>query len=176
MIKINNKDQFYQSVIAVLVAVSILMLVVYYKAKAELKNSGFEDTQIKYYTFGYDDPIPKKDSVMKSIKIPLPVFSPGKTDTIYVGKDSTDVITNNGDSINIPISQKVYSDSNYVAYVSGFNQSLDSIRFTIPEITKTRIVDNKKKLSVGVIGGLGYGLSSRQVEPFFGVGLSYKLY
>ena len=106
----------------------------------------------------------------------MPVFSTGKTDTIYVGKDSTDVITNNGDSINIPISQKVYSDSNYVAYVSGFNQSLDSIRFTIPEITKTRIVDNKKKLSVGVIGGFGYGLSSRPVEPFVGVGLSYKLY
>ena len=176
MIKVNNKDQFYQSVIAVLVAVSILMLVVYYKTKAELKNSRFDDTHIKYYTFGYDDPLPKKDSVMEPIRIPLPVFSPGKTDTVYVGKDSTDVITSSGDSINIPISQKVYSDSNYVAYISGFNQSLDSIRFTIPEITKTRIVENNKKLGIGVIGGLGYGLSSKQIEPFVGIGLSYKLY
>lgn len=85
-----------------------------------------------------------------------------------------------GDSVEIPITQKVYSDSLYTAYVSGYGQQLDSIRvtaFTIREtVTVTKPVTKYRRWNVGLIGGYGYGFTSRQLEPFVGIGFTWSLF
>lgn len=175
----NKKDLIWNSVVAVLGALLVLSVVVLWNTHTELKELKelkAADAEIKYYTYTYDNPKVEKDSLVGSINIPIPVFAPSKIDTVYVGKDSTEMVTISSDTISIPITQKVYSDSNYTAYVSGFCPALDSIRFVIPEITKTRIVESAKRFSIGAIGGLGYGFLSGKIEPFVGVGLSYRLY
>lgn len=83
--------------------------------------------------------------------------------------DSVDVL--------VPITQKVYEDSTYRAYVSGFNASLDSIfvyRRT-EYITNTRVVKSKpKRFSIGVQAG--YGITPKGFQPYVGVGVSVNLF
>lgn len=145
----NKKDLIWNSVVAVLGALLALSVVVLWNTHTELKELKAADAEIKYYTYTYDNPKVEKDSLVGSVNIPIPVFAPSKIDTVYVGKDSTEIVTISSDTISIPITQKVYSDSNYTAYVSGFCPALDSIRFVIPEITKTRIVESSKRFSIG---------------------------
>lgn len=101
--------------------------------------------------------------------------SPPGTDTIYLSdkKDS---------AVNIQLTQKVYKDSNYVAYVSGFMQNLDSIKVIYQKISYSEmrppgdIKSSPPKISLGAIGGVGYGFASKRFEPFIGFGISYKIY
>lgn len=100
------------------------------------------------------------------IRIPYPVPQPG--DTVH---DSIDVP--------IPIEQKRYEDSLYTAWVSGFRPALDSIRLYQPTITETitkTIVKQAPRISVGVQGGAGVGVFSRQPDIYVGVGLQYRLW
>lgn len=83
--------------------------------------------------------------------------------------DSVDVL--------VPITQKVYEDSTYRAYVSGFNANLDSIFvFRRTEyITNTRVVKSKpKRFSVGVQAG--YGMTPKGFQPYIGLGVSVNLF
>ena len=100
------------------------------------------------------------------IRIPYPVPQPG--DTIH---DSIDVP--------VPIEQKRYEDSLYTAWVSGYRPALDSIRLYQPTvyetITKT-IIKPAPRLSVGVQGGAGIGVFSRQPDIYVGIGLSYRIW
>lgn len=175
-IKMNTKDSICQSVIVILAALLILSFFAILNLHRKNNKSEDVETSVEYYTYQYVSPESKKDSLVGSISIPIPVYAPRKVDTIYIGKDSTEVITCDSDSIIIPITQKIYSDSSYTAYVSGFNANLDSIRFVIPELTKVKISKDNKRFGVGLIGGIGFGLTSKQIEPFLGVGISYRLY
>ncbi len=67
----------------------------------------------------------------------------------------------------IPITQKVYRDSAYTAWVSGYEAALDSIRITSPTVTVTRRVP--KRWGVGVQAGYGTG------GAYIGVGISYNI-
>lgn len=76
----------------------------------------------------------------------------------------------------VPIVQKVYSDSTYRAYVSGFNPSLDSIFVyrTTKYVTITKTQQAKPKLfSVGVQAG--YGMTPRGFQPYIGLGIGISL-
>ena len=100
------------------------------------------------------------------LRIPYPV--PSGRDTIH---DSIDVP--------IPIIQKRYDDSLYTAWVSGFEPNLDSIRLYQPTIYETitkTIVKPSPRLSVGIQGGAGVGVFSRQPDVYIGVGLQYRLW
>lgn len=84
------------------------------------------------------------------------------------------LITLNPDStVTIPITQKIYRDSLYTAYVSGYAQSLDSItvreRITTLHITKTK----RRKWNIGINAGYGIGLLTGKPEPFLGFGITY---
>lgn len=131
------------------------------------------------------DTTPKlKDSVRtKVVSVPYVVVSGNKvrpspgSDTVYINKNEGDT------SVTIQLSQKIYEDSNYTAYVSGFKPKLDSIRIRHPTFVMRQIPNEPpdpkthktKKIFLGAFGGLGYGLSSNKFEPFLGVGLTYKL-
>ena len=81
------------------------------------------------------------------------------------------------DSVNvaIPITQKRYDSENYKAWVSGYEPSLDSIDVYRKTETIT-IRERQRRWGIGVVGGVGYGITSRKVEPFVGVGVTYRLY
>ncbi|MBP3776745.1 MAG: hypothetical protein J6I37_07145 [Prevotella sp.] len=82
----------------------------------------------------------------------------------------------------LAVVQRVYSDdSSYTAYVSGVRigkwPKLDSINVRRREITNTihETVTVRKKQSrwkVGLQTGYGYGLSSKQFEPYVGLGVT----
>lgn len=81
--------------------------------------------------------------------------------------------------VEVPIEQKVYKDTNYTAYVSGFRPKLDSIRLTQPTIVITTTVQEPapkgKKLGWGITAGPSV-LYDGQVRAGVGasVGLTYK--
>lgn len=79
----------------------------------------------------------------------------------------------------LPIESKVYKDSLYTAYISGYNAQLDSIYIRSPTTYITtnteKIITRNKRFNIGVIGGFGLGLKSKAFEPFVGVGVSYSL-
>lgn len=76
----------------------------------------------------------------------------------------------------IPITQKVYKDSNYTAYVSGYNAKLDSIEIQTKVITYTKTVTKFRTWNIGLTGGYGYGFRSKQFEPFIGIGITLNLF
>lgn len=82
----------------------------------------------------------------------------------------------NADSVvvELPIEQKVYGDSTYKAWVSGFDARLDSIKLFQP--TKYITITTKQKPSrwnVGLQGGVG--VTPKGIQPYIGVGVSYNL-
>jgi hypothetical protein len=82
-----------------------------------------------------------------------------------------------GDSVAIPITQKVYRDSLYTAYVSGYMQSLDSIMVRERTINTTvTLRERQRRWNVGIVGGYGMGLGSGRLEPFVGVGVTFNLF
>ena len=128
----------------------------------------------------------KSEAIIGKVSVPVKyIFVPvGGTDSIkkpVIDADSTDVAMPQlkGDSLEIPISQKVYEDSLYTAYISGYLPSLDSItvreRIIYTTITNTRTVKKRPILTLGVTGGYGYGTKSKELEPFVGIGLSVNV-
>ena len=79
----------------------------------------------------------------------------------------------------LPIESKVYKDSSYTAYISGYKAQLDSLHVynTTKVITTNteRIITRNKRFNIGLVGGFGLGLKSKSFEPFVGVGVSYSL-
>lgn len=103
-------------------------------------------------------PVPVYESVVDSFPFAVPV--PGDTvrDTVY-----------------LPITQKIYKDSLYTAYVSGYRAKLDSIE--VYSKTRTMFVRERakrKKFGLGVQAG--YGITGNKVSPYVGVGVSYNLW
>lgn len=119
------------------------------------------------------------DSVKKSFPVPVDsIIIRYATKSLAVARDSvakdTTQSVNDSVKVQIPISQKVYEDTLYRAYVSGYEPNLDSI--TIKQrttyITHT-IRDKESRFGIGLQAG--YGLTPKGMMPYFGVGLSYRL-
>ena len=128
------------------------------------------------------DTAPKQKSETEVGKISVPVARISGKDG-KISSDSaevSDALTMVGDSVEIPITQKVYEDSLYTAYVSGYHQSLDSI--TIRERTVMKTITNYttetefRRWNIGLTAGYGYGVRNRNLDFFIGVGLTYNLF
>lgn len=76
----------------------------------------------------------------------------------------------------VPITQKEYKDSLYTAWVSGFMPRLDSIEVRGKAITIRETVTKRNAFSVGVTGGVGYGVLSRKPDFFIGVGATLQIF
>lgn len=103
-------------------------------------------------------PVPVYESVVDSFPFVVPV--PGDTvrDTVY-----------------LPITQKIYKDSLYTAYVSGYRAKLDSIE--VYSKTRTMFVrEQAKRKRFGLGVQAGYGFSGNKVSPYVGVGVSCNLW
>lgn len=76
--------------------------------------------------------------------------------------------------VSLPIMQKVYRDTNYTAWVSGYEPRLDSISVRHRTIIETRTVRERGRWGVGLGVGLGVGSGGPGVGVGFGV--FYKLW
>lgn len=136
-----------------------------------------EHREIYIDTIPYRKPVPVDSVVLRYVTEKLPIAS-----SPVVRKDSTrvdtliaSVETGNKDSVEvtIPITQKVYEDSTYRAYVSGFHPALDSI-FILQRTEKIYIRSPTKPKRWGLGIQLGLGVTPARVEPYVGIGVSYN--
>lgn len=125
-----------------------------------------ERTDTLYVTKKDTVPVVTREMVVSYVKVPVPADSAEK------------------DSIPMEVVQRSYTDdSTYTAYVSGIKYQnlpkLDSIitrqRLVTNTITKTITIQKKRsKWHVGLQAGYGFGLVSRQLEPYVGGGVGYS--
>lgn len=76
--------------------------------------------------------------------------------------------------VRLPIVQKVYRDTNYTAWVSGYEPRLDSISVRHREVTLTKVARGGSRWGVGF--GVGLGVGSGGPGVGFGIGIFYKLW
>ena len=177
-------------VVALLCALA-LSLLWNYRQYQELSDSDVrveEKTVIRYVEKKDSMPDAKKETVVGTIKIPVPKqiqdpwISDNLSESVFDSVGISDKLSDIPDSIEVPRTQKVYSDSTYTAYVSGYDPCLDSIfvRQKIIEhsIVETRTVPTKqfRRWNVGLFGGYGYGFKSKEFEPFVGVGITLSIF
>ena len=113
-------------------------------------------------------PVPKKEYVVKYIKVPVP-------------KDST--ITGSVDSVQLKVVQRTYSDdSTYTAYISGVAVDsfprLDSISVTQRTILidheVERTITKTRPLTFGLQTGGGIGITTKKPDIYIGIGLQWN--
>ena len=118
-------------------------------------------------TVPYVKPVARDSVVVRYVTKKLPIVY----DTVHpICIDSADV--------DIPITQKRYSDSTYTAWVSGYEAKLDSIRvYSRKEvITMNKIIKEPPNRFV-VSLNIGYGLTPQKgLQPYIGIGVGYKLF
>lgn len=103
----------------------------------------------------------------------------GTTETTATDGEEVGKISSN-DTVwaTVPRTQKRYEDSTYTAWVSGYEPRLDSIevyRRTV-FMTKTETATSRKRLSLGLTGGFGYGVITRKPDVWLGVGVTWRLW
>ena len=79
----------------------------------------------------------------------------------------------------VPRTQKRYEDSTYTAWVSGYEARLDSIEVYRKTTYITKREEGRvknKRISLGLTGGFGYGLTSRKPDLFIGVGCTWRIF
>lgn len=119
------------------------------------------------------DTIVKRDTITA---IPDTVYR-----TIALGEKTVKVVIHDTlfktDTVEIalPFVQREYRDSNYNAWVSGYEPALDSIKvFSRTMTVKERVTVKERSRRWGVFGGVGIGVSDR-ITPCVGVGIGYRI-
>lgn len=115
-------------------------------------------------------PVTVHEQVVRYVTVSVPDSSNVET----IGKDSTG--TAGGDTcrkVVLPISQKVYRDSSFTAWVSGYRPQLDSIHLHRPThyIYKSRPAP-RHRWSFGLQAGYGY--TPKGFLPYVGVGAAFN--
>ena len=129
----------------------------------------YSDTVTVVDTVRYSMPVPVDSTVVRYETVRLMVADTARvtvTDTVKV-TDSVAVV--------VPITQRVYSDSLYRAYVSGYRPQLDSI-FVYPRTNyiTTTVKEKPKRWGIGLQAGYGVGCGG--TGPYVGIGVNYNLY
>ena len=133
-------------------------------------------------TIPFYKPIPKDSTVIKYITHRLPVSDAKGIDSSKMDPPAKDSIIADSVNVTIPITQTIYEDSMYTAYISGYRVNLDSLIFRMPReettITATTTQMLKpKRWSVGIQLGYGVTINSQpKFVPYIGVGISYNLF
>lgn len=120
-------------------------------------------------------PVPVDSIVHRYVTVRVPI-----ADTVQIAAASQ-TQTPHADSVNVslPLTQRVYSDSTYQAWVSGYMPALDSIRILQPVTTVTRTVTNTetryrtRRWGLGIHAGVG--LTPNKPQPYIGIGIQYNI-
>lgn len=176
-----------KSIVPILLLVSILLNLVLLNqvCKPEPGEVSIDTTTI-VSTFVPDSASDSAQVAVKDYKIPAsavkvrgnrrkqPIIGNNQPDSIpdscYI---AVGIIPEDSDSVTIslPITQKVYRDSTYTAYVSGFDAKLDSISVYSKMITVTRR-EPPPAFTFGVQAG--YGITPAGMQPYLGLGFQYN--
>ncbi|WP_373150849.1 DUF6808 domain-containing protein [Bacteroides thetaiotaomicron] len=77
--------------------------------------------------------------------------------------------------VDVPIETKIYTDTTYKAFVSGYKASLDSIyifnKNQIQYINKMTYKTKKWNFSPSV--GVGYGMFGKKIDMYIGFSINY---
>lgn len=124
-----------------------------------------------YDTVTYRKPVAVDSVVIRYVAAKMPVASTqDSVIRLEEPHDSADVA--------VPITQKVYRDTAYTAWVSGYMPSLDSISIRQSTHYVTGYVPAKRKRwGVGVHAG--YGVTAERnprFAPYIGIGITYNLF
>lgn len=121
---------------------------------------------------------PIRDTIVDTIKVVKPiavdsVVTRYKWVNVERVKDTTIVnevseVVFDTVMVRLPIESKHYEGENYEAWVSGYEPSLDSIN-----VYNRTILPKPKRWSIGLQGGLG--ITPKGVQPYFGIGVSFRL-
>lgn len=161
-------------IIGFIVAVVIAVLLGYHVGCRH--GHGEERTDTCYVESSYASPKPIREKEIGVVRLPMAVFPRGGDNGGVNGGDSShalSVVKSIADSVEIPLTQKEYRDSNYVAWVSGYEPKLDSLHVVsrIERIENTRF----RRWNIGLTGGYGVGLMSGRLEPYIGIGITINL-
>ena len=137
----------------------------------------YTDTLTVFDTIPYYKPVPRDSVVLRYITEKLPVSEPKMTESVPNLQDSVQnfgkPVPEDSVSVQIPITQKVYEDSSYTAYVSGYRPCLDSL-FIRQSTQVIQIRERPKRWHIGVQAG--YGVTPKGFQPYVGVGVTYDLF
>lgn len=128
-------------------------------------------------TIPYYNPVPRDSIVIRYVTAILPVDTSSNNGQQNI-TDFGNIVQNNipdSATVVIPITQKVYGDSTYRAYVSGYRPRLDSI-FVFPEREVVTISQKEKFKRWGIGIHAGYGIGKDGLSPYIGIGVSYNLF
>lgn len=124
---------------------------------------------------------PMRDTVIDTIKVVKPIARDSlvtryKVETLRNVVDSiaiieVDSLVLDTLQVRLPIVSKHYCDSTYDAWVSGYEPSLDSINVYQRILIKYK---QPSRWSIGLQGGIG--ATPKGVQPYIGVGISYRLW
>lgn len=146
---------------------SFLLLFFYSSAyRHQCKEQGIlSDTIVVSDTIRVSVPVVRDSMVVRYVRVPvmrdsLRVDTLLERDTAY---------------IELPITQKYYADSHYKAWVSGYAASLDSIHvFPKREIITNTTKEKPRRWGFGLQGGVG--MTPEGVQPYIGIGISYRIF
>ncbi len=144
----------------------------------------FVGVGVGYVGFGRDKEIVRADTVYRSDTVRWPIVMDSvvtryvtrrlavtRVDTV---RQCDTVRAVDTAEVSLPIVQKVYRDTNYTAWVSGYEPRLDSISVRHRTIIETRTERERGRWGVGLGVGLGVGSGGPGVGVGFGV--FYKLW
>ena len=104
------------------------------------------------------------------------------TDTLLLTITQTDTLTIHDTLyLSLPREQRIYSDDNYTAWVSGFRPCLDSLKIYPQHQVITNTVTypkpRPKRWGIGLQVGYGAAVNGNQIvtSPYIGVGVSYNI-
>lgn len=130
---------------------------------------------------GRTDTVTVTDTVTEYVEVTHYTPSPVQTDTVFLRDIAAVDYTIQHDTVivRLPVTQKVYADSDYTAYVSGIDPSLDSIRIyhvnkLITNNTVVTIKQPPKRWNISLQGGMG--ITPDKIQPYLGIGIGYALW
>lgn len=154
--------------VAAVVGIAIgALLAVLFMRDGEANSQVEVTTEIKYDTIPYYMPVPVDSYITHYECVKLPAVRDTITDSLIY----KDTLIHDSVNVVVPITQKIYKDSTYTAYVSGFHPELDSIKLYQKTTT---ITEKPARWGVGLVGGYGYG--TKGFTSFLGVAVYYRLF
>ena len=152
------------------------------------------DTVVVRDTVHLDAPKAADSVVTGTIRVPMVVYGHDGQDMLnrlnrlngHNGLDDTVGVQNMGkigvsDTVwaTVPRTQKRYEDSTYTAWVSGYEARLDSIEVYRKTTYITKREEGRvknKRISLGLTGGVGYGVFTRKPDVWVGIGCTLRLF
>ena len=143
------------------------------KGEERVKERIRTEVVTKYDTIRAAAPKPVHDTIVKWQEARVPKEHLREVTQMIKVPDSVDVT--------LPITQRTYRDSNYTAWVSGYQPKLDSIHTYNKMVYTTRTIERTitkppRKWGIGINAGYGYGINSKLLEPYIGVGVTYVIF